>query len=165
MDTKDFLDRTRLILNRLEPSQAAGWEYLLTGTTSLLSDVLRRAVLLLGSESPALVDGKIEDEDGDEGWLVIITDTRLIRGTFEITDQQPRLVVEAVSLDSVRAIRVESTLSGHRDNAPWPLAARVMLVLDREVAGTSELMVPSTGLGDKHLAGEVAALAQRLPIA
>lgn len=164
MDTSDYRAKTREIIDRLEPSNASIWDHFLATDHHPLPDVVARVTLLVGDAVPELVDGKIDDDDGLKGWLLVTTADRLIRAEFEPGAQgQLKAVVESASLSTVRTVRVDSVWASSHEDASWPAKAKITLRLDREVAGASEISIPSSGLAEKHLAGAIASLAQRLP--
>ncbi|WP_429457588.1 hypothetical protein [Microbacterium sp. ZKA21] len=135
----------------------------------LLREALDRVVLLVGASTVELVDGKLSDDDGAAGFLHVVTGDRLIRAVFSTTRNSDgnvttTLRAESVPLSAVRSVRVEHVGTSSEEDDAWPSRARIRLILDRELAGETEIELPSAVTAESHHASAVAALAQRLPV-
>ena len=171
MDTSAFRIKSRLLVEALDPATASWWENALgsdSAGTRILRDAISRVVLLIGDADIKLVDGKLSDEDGAAGFLHVVTADRLIRAVFSATRENGQsaetLSVESVPLSAVRSVRVKEVGTSRQDDAAWPSRVRIRLILDRDLAGETEIELPETVAAAQHHAAALAVLAQRLPL-
>lgn len=167
MNTSEYRARAREIIETLDPNTSTWWLSALSSRGGgAVREALEHVVLLLGEEPIDIADGVLDDDDGATGSLVVITATRLIRATFHSAsiDTATTVIAESAPLASVRTVRADTTGTSADEDADWPARARITMVLDREVAGDTSVVVPAAFNAERHHAAAVAAIARRLPL-
>lgn len=133
-----------------------------------LWDLFSRAVMLTGGDTPLFSDVDLRDEGGPVGAIVVVTEKSLVRVAFSdpVRDGwefRLTVVAERVPLSAVQRIAVDAVEGSRREDAPWPLRARVTLHLDREVAGASAIALPQQEVAHRERAHALLELVRALP--
>lgn len=169
-DTRAHGDRLHALVKRLD-NNATLWSWAIDDGPAAdeMRNILSRALLLVGNEEVRFADGDLGGDDAKvSGFVLLVTDTRLIRGIFRNVRYERGAAtsdsaVEAVPLSSVVRVSAEVVQQGRTELAPWPRAAQVRLFLDRPLTGVDQMDIPQkVSSSDQAIA--VAQLAARLPM-
>lgn len=132
-----------------------------------LWDLFSRAVMLTGGDTPLFSDVDLRDEDGPVGAIVVVTEKSLVRVAFRDPVQdgwefRVTVVAERVPISAIQKVAVDAVEGSRREDAPWPLRAKLTLHLDREVAGVSSVTLPQDDVAYGERAQGLAVLLRSL---
>lgn len=168
--TRDIGARLHRVTDQLD-TQSGLWGWALTegAAAEPLRSVLMRALLLVGAEPVLIADGTLGETDEPDGFALLVTPTRLVRARFNGFKRQngwPSLEanVEAIPLAAVQRVSALAASQGRHEDSPWPNLAQVVLHLDRELAGVTEITLPEKATAARQNSLEVAKLVARLPL-
>ncbi|MFI8593873.1 hypothetical protein ACIGCK_05515 [Microbacterium sp. NPDC078428] len=168
MNSEEALDTARAIIDTLPDETSGLWKYYASQgrESDWLHDILARVVLITAQEQPIFVDGSISDDDGPSGFILVATDSTLVRAEFT-PDEGSRFspgvkaIVESVPRSAVLRVTALTAHPG-QPQRPWPLRAQVRIDLDRELTGTTSITLPSDTNAVKANAERLFALVRHL---
>lgn len=167
MNNQELRERAERLLDRLDastPWRNVGMMWHLGRAPQPPHVAVERIALLLGSQEPELAAGEVTDDDGLTGWMLVITEDRLIYADVWPSDGSSGPRVETVSLSAVNKVGVNFVQGHGLDDSPWPATASVTLHLSQELCGVTEIAVGRDYRAASVLAEDIAIVAGRLPL-
>lgn len=167
MNNQELHERADKLLDRLDASASwrnigMMWHFGRDPQPPQLA--VERICLLLGPQQAELAAGEVSDDDGLKGWMLVITEDRLIYADVWPSDNSRGPRVEAISLDAVYKVSVDFVQAQGLADSPWPSTASVKLHLSQALCDVTEITVGADYRSARVLADEIAQTAGRLPL-